>query len=89
MQSVMNHARNFNNLLIEVEAYGYTVDETIVSLATTIYTFLEVGDMLNTAITVLWLHSVIPDLRKCHYLSMKRRTKNAQRHRQLSCHGRR
>jgi hypothetical protein len=30
MQSVMNHARNFNNLLIEVEAYGYTVDETIV-----------------------------------------------------------
>jgi hypothetical protein len=39
MQSVMNHARNFNNLLIEVEAYGYTVDETIVSLATTIYTF--------------------------------------------------
>jgi hypothetical protein len=65
MQSVMNHARNFNNLLIEVEAYGYTVDETIVSLATTIYTSLEVGDMLNTAITVLWLHSVIPDLRKC------------------------
>jgi hypothetical protein len=66
MQSVMNHARNFNNLLIEVEAYGYTVDETIVSLATTIYTSLEVGDMLNT-ISRVGLHSVIQTSENVNY----------------------